>query len=54
VNGRVRARLRVPAGLPEEEAVRLALAAPAVAIHLDSRGPRKVVHVPDRLLNLVT
>jgi leucyl-tRNA synthetase len=54
VNGRVRARLRVPAGLAEAEAVRLALAAPVVATHLDGRGPRKVVHVPDRLLNLVT
>ena len=54
VDGRVRARLRVPAGTPEEEAVRRALGAPAVAAHLDGRAPARVVHVPDRLLNLVT
>jgi leucyl-tRNA synthetase len=54
VDGRVRARLRVPAGLPEAEAVRLAVAAPAVAAHLGGRDLRKVVHVRDRLLNLVT
>jgi leucyl-tRNA synthetase len=54
VDGRVRARLRVAAGLPEAEAVRLALAAPAAARHLAGRRPSHVVHVPDRLVNLVT
>jgi leucyl-tRNA synthetase len=54
VDGRVRARLRVPAGTSEAEAVRLALAAPQVAGHMDGRRPSRVVHVPDRLLNLVT
>jgi leucyl-tRNA synthetase len=54
VDGRVRARLRVPAGTPEAEAARLALAAPSVAAHLDGRRPARIVHVPDRLLNLVT
>jgi leucyl-tRNA synthetase len=54
VDGRVRARLRVPAGTAEAEAVRLALAAPQVAAHLHGRDPRRVVHVPDKLLNLVT
>ncbi|HKF74746.1 MAG TPA: class I tRNA ligase family protein, partial [Candidatus Dormibacteraeota bacterium] len=53
VDGRVRARLRVPAGTLEAEAVRLALAAPPVAAHLAGRPPSRVVHVPDRLLNLV-
>jgi leucyl-tRNA synthetase len=54
VDGRVRARLRGPAGTPEAEAARLALAAPSVAAHLDGRRPARIVHVPDRLLNLVT
>ena len=54
VDGRVRARLRVAARTAEADAVRLALAAPAVAAHLRGRAPRRVVHVPDRLLNLVT
>jgi leucyl-tRNA synthetase len=54
VDGRVRARLRVPAGTPEAEVVRRALAAPPVAAHLDGQSPRRIVHVPDKLLNLVT
>jgi len=53
VDGRVRARLRVPAGLSEAEAARLALDAPAVAAQAAGRRPRRVVHVPDRLVNLV-
>ncbi|HYW23653.1 MAG TPA: class I tRNA ligase family protein [Terriglobales bacterium] len=54
VDGRVRARLRVPAGTSEPDAMRLALAAPAVTTHLHGRRPTRIVHVPDRLLNLVT
>jgi leucyl-tRNA synthetase len=54
VDGRVRARLVVLAGLPESEATVLALDSPAVARHLGGRHPRHVVHVADRLLNLVT
>jgi leucyl-tRNA synthetase len=52
VDGRLRARLRVPAGLGEADAVRLALDAPAVARHLHGRAPEQAFHVPDRLLNL--
>jgi leucyl-tRNA synthetase len=54
VDGRVRARLRAPAGLAEPAALALALAEPRVAAHLDGTAPRRVVHIPDRLLNLVT
>ena len=53
VNGRVRARLTVPAGLPEADAVERALAHEAVARHLGGARPARIVHVPDRLLNLV-
>jgi len=53
INGRVRARLLAPAGLQEAEALALALAAEPVARLLDGRRPRRVVHVPDRLVNLV-
>ncbi|HEY7202227.1 MAG TPA: class I tRNA ligase family protein [Candidatus Dormibacteraeota bacterium] len=53
VDGRFRARLRVPAGLSGAEAARLALDAPAVAAQAAGRRPRRVVHVPDRLVNLV-
>jgi leucyl-tRNA synthetase len=53
VNGRVRGRRRVAAGLNEAEAVKAALADPDVARHLGGRTPARVVHVPDRLLNLL-
>jgi len=53
INGRVRARLEVPAGLSGSEAEARALAAVPVARILGGRRPRRVVHVPDRLLNLV-
>ncbi|MGH7921497.1 MAG: leucine--tRNA ligase [Candidatus Dormibacteraceae bacterium] len=53
VGGRVRDRLRVPAGLGEEGALELALASAAVRRTLGERSPVRVVFVKDRLLNLV-
>ena len=53
VDGRVRARLRAPAGLSDREARQLALASEPVRRLLGGREPRRVVHVPDRLINLV-
>jgi leucyl-tRNA synthetase len=53
VNGKVRARIRLPAGTPEAEAVARARAEPAVRKFLDGNEIRKVVFVPDRLVNLV-
>jgi leucyl-tRNA synthetase len=53
VNGRVRGRPRVPAGLVEAEAVQAALADPDVARHLGGKAPVRVVYLPDRLLNLI-
>ncbi|MGH7777490.1 MAG: leucine--tRNA ligase [Candidatus Dormibacterales bacterium] len=58
VSGRVRDRLRVPAGLAEGQALELALRSEKVRRSLGADGgdparPRKVVHVPDRLINLV-
>jgi leucyl-tRNA synthetase len=53
VDGKVRDRLRVPAGLDEAAAVDRALASERVRARIDGR-PRRVVHVPDRLVNLVT
>ena len=53
VDGRVRARLRAPAGLSDREARQLALASEPVRRLLDGREPRRVVHVLDRLINLV-
>ncbi len=53
VNGRVRARVRLPRGTSEAVAVAAARAEPGVRKFLDGQEPRKVVFVPDRLVNFV-
>jgi leucyl-tRNA synthetase len=52
VNGKVRDRVEVPAGLSEEELVARAKASPRVQAHLNGEEPRVFV-VPDKLVNLV-
>jgi leucyl-tRNA synthetase len=53
VNGKVRGRIKAPAGLLEAEAVTRAKAEPAVAKFLNGNEIRKVIYVQDRLVNLV-
>mgnify|MGYP006291206567 CR=1 FL=1 len=53
VNGKVRARLAVPAGTPRERLAERALADEKIRTWLEGRTPRKVVAVPDKLVNLV-
>ena len=53
VNGKVRDRLEVDAGIDEAEAVRLALASEKVAVQLGGGEPRKVVARPPKLVNVV-
>ncbi len=52
VNGKVRERLQVAAGLPEEELVSLARASERVQAHLSS-PVRRVIVVADKLVNFV-
>ena len=52
VNGKVRDRIRVPAGLSDEELVARAKASEKVQAHLNGKEPRAFV-VPDKLVNLV-
>jgi leucyl-tRNA synthetase len=52
VNGKVRDRIQVPAGLPEAELIELATSSEKVRSHLNGREPRAFV-VPDKLVNLV-
>jgi leucyl-tRNA synthetase len=52
VNGKVRDRIEVPAGLAEEELVERAKASPRVQAHLNGDEARAFV-VPDKLVNLV-
>ncbi|WP_334142718.1 leucine--tRNA ligase [Rhabdothermincola sp.] len=53
VNGKVRDRLAVPAGIDAVEAERLALASPKVQANLAGRSPAKVIARPPKLINLV-
>jgi leucyl-tRNA synthetase len=53
VNGRIRGRLKVPAGLAESELVTRAMAERFVAQHINGKRVVKHVFVPDKLLNLV-
>ena len=53
VNGKVRGRLTVPAGTPEEELKRLALADATVAPHLAGKTVKKVVVANGRLVSIV-
>jgi leucyl-tRNA synthetase len=52
VNGRLRDRLHVRPGTPDDELVALALASERVRAHVRD-GPQKSIVVPDRLVNLV-
>jgi leucyl-tRNA synthetase len=53
VNGRVRGKLKVPAGMPEEKVIPLAMAEPSVAPHLKGKRVVKHIFVADKLVNLV-
>ena len=53
VNGKVRDRITVPVGVPDDEARRLALASPRVQACLDGRPARQAIVVPGRLVNVV-
>ncbi len=53
VNGKVRARLEVPADISEEAARAAALSHPNVQRYVEGKEIRQVVYVPGRLLNIV-
>jgi leucyl-tRNA synthetase len=53
VNGKVRGRVEVQAGLDEHELVARAKELPRVAVHLDGKEIKNAVVVPGRLVNLV-
>ncbi|MEB2286640.1 MAG: leucine--tRNA ligase [Anaerolineae bacterium] len=48
VNGKVRDRIQVPAGIAEEEAKRLALESDGARRHMDGKPARKVIFVAER------
>jgi leucyl-tRNA synthetase len=53
VNGKLRDTLTAPRGLDRAAAEALALASDKVQRQLDGATPRKVIVVPDRLVNIV-
>jgi leucyl-tRNA synthetase len=53
VNGKVRDRITVPAGIGEADAKAVALKSEAVQRHLAGKPPRKVILVPGKLVNIV-
>ena len=53
VNGKLRSRLVVPRGMPQEAVVKIVLSDPVVKKSVDSQKVRKVIYVQDRLVNLV-
>jgi leucyl-tRNA synthetase len=53
VNGKVRDRLSVAPGTDEATVRELALASTRVQDHLGGREPKKVIIVPDRMVNIV-
>jgi leucyl-tRNA synthetase len=53
VNGRVRANIRVPTGAGQDDVIKAARADGNVVKHLAGRAAKKVVYVPDKLINFV-
>ncbi|WP_114954600.1 leucine--tRNA ligase [Sphingosinicella terrae] len=53
INGKLRDTLTAPKGSPREALEQMALASEKVARALEGKPPRKVIVVPDRLVNLV-
>jgi leucyl-tRNA synthetase len=53
INGKLRDTLTVPRGEPRESLEAKALSAPNVVRQLNGASPKKVIVVPDRLVNLV-
>jgi len=53
VNGKLRDTLTAPKGMARDEIEALALGSDKIVRLLDGKPPRKVIVVPDRLVNLV-
>jgi leucyl-tRNA synthetase len=53
VNGKLRGRVVLPVGIPQDEAGRRALAEEGVRRHVEGRAVRKIVVISDKLINIV-
>jgi leucyl-tRNA synthetase len=53
INGKLRARIELAPGSDEEQAMAGAMAESNVTRHIEGKDIRKVIYIPDRLLNIV-
>jgi leucyl-tRNA synthetase len=53
VNGKTRGKVLVTRGANQETALAAALADPAIRKFVDGKEIKKVIYVPDRLINIV-
>jgi len=53
INGKLRARIEMAPGSDEEAAMAGAMAEANVTRHTEGKTVRKVIYIPDRLLNIV-
>ncbi|MEO8411790.1 MAG: class I tRNA ligase family protein, partial [Propionivibrio sp.] len=53
INGKLRGRLRVPAGTDRAAVEKAALASEVAQKHLEGKAPKKLIVVPGRLVNIV-
>ena len=53
VNGKVRHRLQVSAGISEEEAKSLAMESESIVKFISDKQVRKIIFVPGKLINIV-
>jgi leucyl-tRNA synthetase len=53
VNGKVRDRITVPAGILEGEAKTTAITSDGAQRFMEGREPRKVIYIPGKLVNIV-
>ncbi|MBO0779286.1 MAG: hypothetical protein J2P37_10710, partial [Ktedonobacteraceae bacterium] len=54
INGRVRDQFTVAHATPEEEIRSRAFSSPRVQRTLNGQPPRRVIYIPNRLINIVT
>jgi leucyl-tRNA synthetase len=53
VNGKLRGRIAVPAGASKQSVQEAALADPNVAKHIAGKTIRKIIVIPEKLVNVV-
>ncbi len=53
VNGKVRARIVIPFGADQEEVLKIATSTEGIKKYLEGKQIRKVIYIPNKLLNIV-